>query len=648
MAAGRQGKDGKDAVARPPGAGGKDLLTATDLFGELLDPGAAAPPPAPPRPARKHSPLDDLEAMVRSKQPPPRRKGPVKVRVKDPRQAAEEAAARAAAATPTPAAKAPSPPAAAAATPVAAAPAPRSVAPEVPRDVHLEFASDRALAAAPAPRSPRRPRPEEALPADDLSQVLLTERIRQLHSARRSGVLTVSNEECTKRVFFKLGRVVFASSTLEKDRFGEHLIRLGRISRAEFATAYAASLKARRRLGQTLVQAGLLDSEDLGRMAALQVQKIVLSLFGWTRGSVRFEEHDDPIPADLVLDMSTHRLLFEGARLFPEAERLERALGDTSRKLRVATVVPFDYTRLPFLPAERKVLEDAADECTVDEMLGRALPRPVLVRAVYALWAGGIIEEQAVEKPAEPLILEEDTGTFRIALADAAPPPPEETDVREEVLHAYEALTKATHYQVLGVAAEASRADIEETYKRLTTQEEKGWKELKTDLRLSSLISTIRLRRREAYLTLSNPERRSRYDQTLSAPAKTGTTSPAAHGRAARLVREARRLADTGHRDRAISFLVEAVGLDDRDVAAHRMLAQLMAEHPTLAPRAERHFVAALEANPEDTELRYLLATYYRQRGLADRAIGQLKSLLAVHPDHDRARRDLNALELMR
>src|SRR5262245_56743497 len=117
----------------------------------------------------------------------------------------------------------------------------------------------------------------------DLARTLLTDEIQTLHAARKSGVLAIIVPEFSKALFFRHGRIVFASSTLDKDKLGESLIRLGRISRADFAAAYQASQEGRERFGRALVGAGLLSVEDLGRAVAQQVQRIVLSLFPLTQ-----------------------------------------------------------------------------------------------------------------------------------------------------------------------------------------------------------------------------------------------------------------------------------------------------------------------------------------------------------------------------
>src|SRR5262245_24001361 len=184
----------------------------------------------------------------------------------------------------------------------------------------------------------------------DLTRSLLSEEIRSLQQARRSGILAVTQGTIAKALFFRHGRIVFASSTLEKEKLGEHLIRLGRISRADFATAYEASLDKKQRFGKAIVRAGLMTEEELGRIVAQQVQRIAVSLFQWTTGETEFHPDDDPIPTDVAVELSTSRLLFEGARIYPDAVRLESGLGNLDRPLRIAIRPPFDYTQITFAP----------------------------------------------------------------------------------------------------------------------------------------------------------------------------------------------------------------------------------------------------------------------------------------------------------
>jgi hypothetical protein len=326
----------------------------------------------------------------------------------------------------------------------------------------------------------------------DLARALLLEQVAELHRRRRSGILAVTAGEVTKGLFLQEGRVVFACSTLEADKLGENLIRQGRINRDEFADAFQRAREGGRRLGHELVGAGVITPDELPRLVMHHVRKLALSLFTWTEGSSEWHPGEEAVPADLALDLSTDRLLLEGARIFPDGARLEAALGDLKRTLVVSTCPPVDYGTVAFSPAECAVMEGTADGLTLDEICSGTLPRSLLVRAAYALRLAGILEDAAA------------------AEAVATPVP-----TAERVAALYEALPRATHYELLEVPADADAQEVEEAWRRLEDEHWAGWRGLEADARLASMISTLRLRRREAYRVLSEPERRADYDRAL-------------------------------------------------------------------------------------------------------------------------------------
>src|SRR4029453_6772753 len=93
-----------------------------------------------------------------------------------------------------------------------------------------------------------RPRAIKGLPSmlSDLSTTPIAETLRSLASERRSGDLQVRSGKLVKIVFFDQGRVVVAASNLKKDRLGEALMAIGRITDEEFNLA-SAIMKADRK-----------------------------------------------------------------------------------------------------------------------------------------------------------------------------------------------------------------------------------------------------------------------------------------------------------------------------------------------------------------------------------------------------------------
>src|SRR5262245_19698249 len=146
-----------------------------------------------------------------------------------------------------------------------------------------------------------------------------------------------------------------------------------------------------------------------------------------------------------------------------------------------------------------------------------------MARALYALIASGLVEDAEGESPLGAAIPEADARTFSVALPEppaAAPPtpdfeeislpadraafatpvpPPVESDARADLLRLYEALPRATHYAVLGLRPDATFGDVATAYARLSEDQDRRWKGLENDPRLSSAMFTLKLRRREAF-----------------------------------------------------------------------------------------------------------------------------------------------------
>jgi len=261
----------------------------------------------------------------------------------------------------------------------------------------------------------------------DLSRVLVADEIASVRNERWSGVLALSQGEVSKGVYFLEGDIVFAASTVEEDRLGACLFRAGRLSESQFRAAMREVEASGYPLGYVLVESRILSPQELAGALAAQVERIVLSVLRWTSGMLRREPMDRPIPADQAIDLSTNRLLLLGMRLFPDAERLERALGDPARRLRRIMPASFDYDQVETSPAERAALAMCARGAAVADLLALPHSRPQLVRAVHALLSGGLIEDVPVPRPAAEPMPSASVPAFYYAASLPEPEPEPET-----------------------------------------------------------------------------------------------------------------------------------------------------------------------------------------------------------------------------
>jgi len=271
---------------------------------------------------------------------------------------------------------------------------------------------------------------------NDLSRVPISETLRRLSAARSSGDLEVRSGKVIKTVYFDHGRIVFAASNMKKDRLGEALVALGRITDEEYARAAAFMKERRKRFGDALVASGVMDKKEVGRSVSRQVKRIVISLFDFKEGAASFEERKCPIPLEYMVSLSVHRILYMGIKAMKGEELVLTGIGDLDRWVTLAPVPPFPFGVRKCSAEELDVLEQANRKVTIRRLAwekgGVAFTR---LRAVYALLAAGILEY--ADKPqgkADPTpVIQMETSTFLLSALRSRPDPSAREALRQEV-----------------------------------------------------------------------------------------------------------------------------------------------------------------------------------------------------------------------
>jgi len=267
----------------------------------------------------------------------------------------------------------------------------------------------------------------------DLASTPFAEVLRRASVGRWSGDLQVRLGRAAKIVFFDHGRLVFAASNLRSDRLGETLVALGRITSGELAQASA--IMRRRRFGEALVQAKLLDKNEVGHSVARQVRHIVLSLFRLTDGVVSFEERPCPIPVEYMVNLSVHRLLYQGVSSMRSEALVRAGLGNLERRVILAATAPFPFSVQKCSSEELDILERCRKRVHIRDLVrkGSVVPSSRL-RATYALCVSGILEDVDKESGvATQPVVQMATGAFLLSQLQRRPGPSELEAVRQEV-----------------------------------------------------------------------------------------------------------------------------------------------------------------------------------------------------------------------
>jgi tetratricopeptide (TPR) repeat protein len=529
----------------------------------------------------------------------------------------------------------------------------------------------------------------------DLSANPISETLRRLSEERKSGDLQVRSGKTVKTVFFDHGRIVFGASNLKKDRLGEALIALGRITDEEFtrASALMEDGKHRRRFGEALVRSGVMDKGELGHSVARQVKVIAMSLFPLMEGAAFFDERRCTIPLDYMVSLSVPRLLYDGIRTMKSLALVETGLGDMDRKASLVEVPPFEFHVKECPKEEVEILELARRRVSLRRLAwvtgGVDFER---LRAVYALLASGVITtgEAAAEDAAWPNVQLE-TGTFLLSALSHKPDPSAREALLEEVDGELARSARLDREAWLKVSRSAPK---DELVKALEDKMERYHmlleavgddEKLKTDVEviLGRASAMLRLARLTAEAPAEAPpapaqaspvETPPEAEQDEAPPPAAATAEPApppppppqaappaeaaapppapaapaagfqATAQLEHMLLEADVRMTVADYANAIKLYARIVDMAPQVAAYHVRLAIAMASYPSTAKRAEREFLEAVRIDPDNPDIHYQFGLYYKVMRQRARALGEMQTAVRLNPRHRAAREELEAL----
>jgi tetratricopeptide (TPR) repeat protein len=460
-----------------------------------------------------------------------------------------------------------------------------------------------------------------------LSEGVVPGVLREIYVARRSGLLHFARGTARYGVRFVNGTIVHAESNLPQARLGEIMVGQGLLSEADLRRAQEVVARTRRRLGEVLVELGVLNWDRLGDALALQVRELLLQVFSWTDGRYEFEPREE-VRGHATLKLSTGEMILEAVRRVNGPAAVRHGLGDLNRTVILSTDPLLRFQRLTLSSSDGYVLSRVDGIATAREIVAMIpLPAEDVQRSLLGLLCTGLVEYLSPEPGGA-------------AESGAA--------ARADILEAAARLARRNHYEVLEVAREATQATIMAAYYRQAKRFHPDGHHTPALSDLRDALEAVFQRVSEAYETLRRPELRQAYDQMLSRSLPAASApSPDLEARVVEetLQKAEHLLAETSHAD-AIQAL-EAV----KPLARGRLLAKtrmLLARSYLKSPRgarlAETELTSVLEQDPEYVDAHLMLGQLYRDRGLRGRAAAAFRRALELEPQNRTAFAELESL----
>jgi CheY-like chemotaxis protein len=150
--------------------------------------------------------------------------------------------------------------------------------------------------------------------------------ISAFYQSRETGELYCQKGKVKKVVYFEGGQPVFALSNLAADRFGQFLVRVGKIKPEQLNDVAVVAAQSKRRTGDVLVERGLLKDTERLWYVGQQVKSIIYSLFGWEEGRFVVTFREKARAESIKLDVFPGNLIIRGIKKLYKPERLSRLI----------------------------------------------------------------------------------------------------------------------------------------------------------------------------------------------------------------------------------------------------------------------------------------------------------------------------------
>lgn len=227
---------------------------------------------------------------------------------------------------------------------------------------------------------------DEFIYRGNLAATPLPEILATIHRHKVPGVMELSRDEITKRIFVSDGDIIFVTSSDREESLGAFLLHEGRISPAQYRVSCDELARCPgKRHGTILVELGFLTTEELGPLVRDQVQRLLWEMFDWGEGEVTFRVGSFRGDEIFQITLPTPRAILSGCRRISDGRTATGRLGGRQTVFR-RRVVPQHLANLRLESGEQQLLDLMDGRRTFVELCEQGPFTPGLnARVVYGL-----------------------------------------------------------------------------------------------------------------------------------------------------------------------------------------------------------------------------------------------------------------------
>jgi tetratricopeptide (TPR) repeat protein len=488
------------------------------------------------------------------------------------------------------------------------------------------------------------PRTEQLLDSGEIdSHHALLALLNRIYSGRLTGKLQLVFGRLEKQLFFDGGQLVFATSSDRQDSLGEMMLRAGALTQSQFEEA-SLLVQTGQRFGSAIAEMGVYGVEEVITWVQRQLIEITASVLDYPAGRYYFfgtlernvvPEIGIPVPLGKLLLEAVHKA--NDLPLDHLAEDADLGVDFSPDPLLLFQAVDLEKS-------ERHLLGMISQTMSAKDLVSRSgLPKAQAARALYALLLLGFV----VGAPSAERLKRESGVPIPPPAPEARPADLSEDrkQFEEEIRRLLEVVEKGTYYDLFGVPANTSSAQIKQSFQQLAQKfhpdRHMGHSERVGLLQdLMGLVTT-------AYKTLVDDEKRSSYDKHLAAAGAftRGQSKNESQESVDECFTRAKQCLRAHDVVGSILWLRKCVAIAPTVAKYHAILARSLAEEPQYRQEAIQQFERAIELDAWNTSVYFQFAELYEVMLLPSDAIRLYRKILEIDAEHSKARERLREVQ---
>jgi tetratricopeptide (TPR) repeat protein/signal recognition particle subunit SEC65 len=469
-----------------------------------------------------------------------------------------------------------------------------------------------------------------------------------LRRSKKTGVLEIVSDNIRKHLYINSGEVIFASSNIEDERFGEFLLKKGLITLDAYNHSVELMKKTGRRQGALLVEAGYIKPEDLPSLVREQIEEIIKNSFKLLRGTFIFKEGPLPREEIITLRMSLANLIYRGIKGIESFQFIRSEISDLN-SIPQASTDPYElFQDICLEDMDKEILLLVDGKRTIMEILKESrFNHFETLKTIYALLATRIIELKKKEEVASGKVEEAVSMSEVIKNNEFDDWWRSNSEFLKEVDELYNRIDLLNHYEILGLSVSYRPTDLEikKAYYSLVKKFHPdryykiGHEELRN--KLSRIFSRIN----QAYTVLSDPLKRQEYDAQLFQSSTTVTSQQRDNQTVAiQKFETGITFYRQGSFEEAATALGQAVYLDGSKPKYHFYYGLALREIGRYK-EAEKSLLRAIELWPDNPEYITELGYLYLRLDMKLRAKKTFERALHISPEYKKAKEGLRKTE---